>query len=140
MSILVAYASKHGATREIAERIAQGLRAAGQPVVARTVQEAGDLADYEGFVVGSAAYSTHWLRHATAFVRRNRDLLAQRPVWLFSGGPLGTGATDANGVDLGSAFEPKRSAGSRWPSIRATTASSSVPLIPAGSVSPNGRA
>jgi menaquinone-dependent protoporphyrinogen oxidase len=107
MMILVAYASRHGATGEIAERIAQGLRAAGQPADARPVQEAGDLADYEGFVVGSAVYSTHWLKDATAFVRRNRDLLAQRPVWLFSSGPLGAEATDAKGVDLRAAFEPR---------------------------------
>jgi menaquinone-dependent protoporphyrinogen oxidase len=107
MSILVAYASKHGATGGIAERIAQGLRAAGQDAEARPVQEAGDLGDYEGFVVGSAAYSTHWLREATAFVRRNQHLLAQRPVWLFSSGPLGAEAADAKELDLSGAFEPR---------------------------------
>jgi menaquinone-dependent protoporphyrinogen oxidase len=55
MSILVAYSSKHGATREIAERIAENLREAGQDADARPVREAGDLGDYEGFVLGSAA-------------------------------------------------------------------------------------
>jgi menaquinone-dependent protoporphyrinogen oxidase len=108
MSILVAYASKHGATGEIAERIAQGLRAAGQQADARPVQQAGDLGDYEGFVIGSAAYSTHWLTEATVFVRRNRDLLAQRPVWLFSSGPLGVEASHGKGVDLRAAFEPRQ--------------------------------
>jgi menaquinone-dependent protoporphyrinogen oxidase len=108
MSILVAYATKHGATEEIAERIAQSLRAAGRQADARGVQEAGDLGDYEGFVIGSAAYSTHWLRDASAFVRSNRDLLAQRPVWLFSSGPLGAEASHAKGVDLRVAFEPRQ--------------------------------
>src|SRR5665811_2076810 len=107
MSILVAYASKHGATAEIAERIAENLREAGQDADARPVQEAGDLDDYEGFVLGSAAYLGHWLKDAAAFVRSNQDLLAQRPVWLFSSGPLGTEATDAKGVDLHTAAEPK---------------------------------
>jgi menaquinone-dependent protoporphyrinogen oxidase len=107
MSILVAYASKHGATGEIAEWIAQGLRAAGQSADTRAVRQAGDLADYEGFVIGSAAYSTHWLTDAVAFVSSNRDLLAQRPVWLFSSGPLGTGPTDANSLDPTAPFEPK---------------------------------
>jgi menaquinone-dependent protoporphyrinogen oxidase len=107
MSILVAYASKQGATGEIAERIAEGLRAAGQHADARPFEEAGDLGGYEGFVVVSAAYSTYWLKDATAFVRRNQDLLAQRPVWLFSSGPLGTEASDAKGVDLRPGFEPK---------------------------------
>jgi menaquinone-dependent protoporphyrinogen oxidase len=111
MSILVAYASKHGATVGIAERIAEGLRAGGRHAAARPFEEAGDLADYEGFVIGSATYSTHWLRDASAFVRDNRDLLAQRPVWLFSSGPLGAEASDAEGVDWHAAFEPREICG-----------------------------
>ena len=107
ISILVAYSSKHGATREIAERIAENLREAGQDADARPVREAGDLGDYEGFVVGSAAYMGHWLKDATGFVRRNQDLLAQRPVWLFSSGPLGIEATGAKGVDPHTAAEPR---------------------------------
>ena len=107
MSILVAYATKHGATQEIAERIAESLREAGQDADARSVSEAGDLGDYEGFVLGSAAYMGHWLKDAAAFVDSNRDALANRPVWLFSSGPLGTEATDAKGVDLRTSAEPK---------------------------------
>jgi Flavodoxin domain len=72
MSILVAFLSKHGATGEITERIAQGLRAARQHADARPAQKGGDLADYEGFVIGSAAYSWHWLKDAAQFVRRSR--------------------------------------------------------------------
>jgi menaquinone-dependent protoporphyrinogen oxidase len=105
--ILVAYASKHGATREIAERIADTLRAAGQQVEARPVQAAGDLAGYDALVIGSAAYAGHWLKEASEFLRRNRTILAGRPVWLFSSGPLGTKATDAKGQDLRVAAEPK---------------------------------
>ena len=74
---------------------------------ARPVQEAGDLAGCEGFVMGSAAYSKHWLKNATAFVRRNRDLLAQRSVWLFRSGPLCAEASDAQGVALRAASAPK---------------------------------
>ena len=113
MLILVGYASKHGATGEIAERIAEILTLAGQHAEARPVQQAGDLGGYEGFVIGSAAYSAHWLKDATAFVMSNRDLLADRRVWLFSSGPLGTGATDAKGVDLRTTAEPKEIPGLR---------------------------
>lgn len=69
--ILVGYGSKHGATAEIAERIADILTLAGQPAEARPVQQAGDLGGYQGFVIGSAAYQTHWRKDATAFVMSN---------------------------------------------------------------------
>lgn len=107
MSILVAYSSRHGATREIAERIAENLREAGQDADALPVRQAGDLEDYQGFVVGSAAYMGHWMKDAVGFVRTNADLLARRPVWLFTSGPLGSEATDARGVDLHTAAVPR---------------------------------
>ena len=44
MAVLVTYASKHGATQEIAERIAQTLAAAGKQAQVRPVSAAGDLA------------------------------------------------------------------------------------------------
>src|ERR1035437_4150019 len=43
--------------------------------------------------------------------RRNRAVLAGRPVWLFSSGPLGTEPTGAEGQDLTAAAEPKEIAG-----------------------------
>jgi menaquinone-dependent protoporphyrinogen oxidase len=105
--ILVTYASKRGATKEIAERIAETLTAAGQQAEAKPVRATGDLSAYDAFVVGSAAYFGRWLREAASFVQKNRAVLASRPVWLFSSGPLGTEATDADGQDLRAAAEPK---------------------------------
>jgi len=107
MSVLVVYASKHGATRGIAGRIAAGLRTAGCQAEVRSVQDAGDLAAYDAFVIGSAAYESHWRKEATEFVRRNTEVLAARPVWLFSSGPLGTGPADAKGRDLRTVTVPK---------------------------------
>jgi menaquinone-dependent protoporphyrinogen oxidase len=46
-------------------------------------------------VLGSAVYYSSWLKEATEWVRRNRTVLAQRPVWLFSSGPRGTEVQDA---------------------------------------------
>lgn len=100
MSVLVAYASRHGATQGIAERIAQQLQAAGLQAEARPAKEARDLGAYDAFVIGSAVYLFHWMKEATELVRRNRTFLAGRPVWLFSCGPLGTETTDAEGHDL----------------------------------------
>lgn len=107
MSILVAYASKYGATRGIAERIAEKLAASGKQAEVLSVKTAGDLARYDAFVIGSAAYIGSWIKEATEFVRKNQALLATRPVWLFSSGPLGTATTDPKGRDVLVAAEPK---------------------------------
>jgi menaquinone-dependent protoporphyrinogen oxidase len=107
MSVLVAYASRHGATQGIAERIAERLRQRGVAAEARRAEDVRDVSGYEAFVVGSAAYMFHWLADATRFVERNGATLAARPVWLFSSGPLGTDAVDAKGRDVLVASEPK---------------------------------
>jgi menaquinone-dependent protoporphyrinogen oxidase len=107
MSTLVVYASKHGATQGIAERIASKLGEAGQEAEARPVEAVDNLTGYDAFVVGSAVYAAHWQKEASAFVQRNRTVLASKPVWLFSSGPLGTELTDAKGWDLQVAAEPE---------------------------------
>jgi len=107
MKILVAYASRHGATKGIAERIAQSLEETGLDVTIRAVEDAGPVEEYGAFVIGSAAYMGGWLGQATTFVRRHRDILADRPVWLFSSGPTSPDTVDAKGRDLLKASEPK---------------------------------
>jgi menaquinone-dependent protoporphyrinogen oxidase len=107
MTVLVTYASKHDATRGIAERIAHDLNAAGVPTDIQPVQTAGDVAGYDGFVIGSATYAFHWMKEARSFVRRHQKVLSERPVWLFSSGPLGTEKTDAEGRDVRERSKPK---------------------------------
>lgn len=107
MRVLVVYASRHGATQGIAERIAATLGQRAIEVTVRSAEQVRDVADYDAFVVGSAAYAFGWLKQAAEFVRRNRALLASRPVWLFSSGPLGTETTDAQGRDVRVAAEPR---------------------------------
>jgi menaquinone-dependent protoporphyrinogen oxidase len=107
MSILVAYASRHGATQGIAERIAGRLRADGLDAEARPAADVDDAALYDAFVVGAAAYMFHWLGDATKFVHRNGRLLTERPTWLFSSGPIGTETVDKEGRDVLVVSEPK---------------------------------
>jgi len=95
MAVLVAYASKHGSTQGIAERIAEKLRQLGKEAEARPVDAVEDPESYEAFVIGSAVYYGSWLKEATEWVYRNQAVLAGRPVWLFSSGPLGTEVKDA---------------------------------------------
>lgn len=107
MRVLVVYASRHGATQGIAERIVERLRHDG---LEADLSRAGEVRSVDGFdavVVGSAAYMFHWLGEATRFARHHRASLAARPVWVFSSGPVGTERVDAQGRDLLIVSEPK---------------------------------
>lgn len=86
--VLVAYASKLGATAEIAETIAHVLRDGGHQAVALPARDVASLEAYDAVVLGSAVYAAHWQRDARKFVERFGDGLRARPLWLFSGGPL----------------------------------------------------
>jgi menaquinone-dependent protoporphyrinogen oxidase len=88
MKVLVAYASERGGTAEIAEWIGAGLQRAG---VDAEVSPAGGVTALDGFdavVLGGALYAGRWHREARRFVRHHAGALADRPVWLFSSGPL----------------------------------------------------
>ena len=89
MTVLVAAASKYGATAEIAEAIGRALRESGVPADVRPVEQVGDLSGYTGVVLGSAVYLGRWLEPARRFVEEHADELAARPTWLFSSGPVG---------------------------------------------------
>jgi menaquinone-dependent protoporphyrinogen oxidase len=86
--VLVAYASKLGSNGEIAEVIAEVLRAAGHDAAAQPTREVRSLEDWDAIVLGSAIYAAHWQKDARRFTSRFRKGLAARPVWLFSSGPL----------------------------------------------------
>lgn len=107
MEVLVAYASRHGATAGIADRLAERIREGGMTADCVEVGDVKDPGRYDAYVIGSAAYMFHWLKEASSFVERNREILADRPVWLFSSGPLGTDLVDEEGNDVLEASRPK---------------------------------
>jgi len=86
--VLVAYASRHGSTKGIAERLAEALRSHQVDATVMPAEAVHDPDGYDGYVIGSAVYAMRWLGPATSFVHRNRALLQRHPVWLFSSGPL----------------------------------------------------
>jgi menaquinone-dependent protoporphyrinogen oxidase len=89
--ILVVYASKYGATREIAEKIGHVLEEGGFEVDVLPVTEVRDLTPYQAVILGSAVYVGKWMPAACEFLIEQERGLAQRPVWLFSSGPTGEG-------------------------------------------------
>lgn len=86
MFVLVGYASVHGSTRSIAERIGTGLAERGHRVEVADLGKVEDVRRFEAFVLGSAVHRQAWLDEAVDFVDAHRELLTERPVWLFSVG------------------------------------------------------
>jgi menaquinone-dependent protoporphyrinogen oxidase len=85
--ILVAYATKHGSTVEVAEAIADALRAQGPEV---DVAAAGDVRALDGYgavVLGGALYMGRLHRDATGFLKRHRRALSGLPLAVFALGP-----------------------------------------------------
>lgn len=107
MRILIVYASLYGGTQGIAERIAATFRRHGLETAVQPAQKAGDPAAFDAVVIGSAAYYFRWRKEASEFVRRNHAILSERPVWLFSSGPLGTKLTDDQGRDVREVTVPR---------------------------------
>jgi menaquinone-dependent protoporphyrinogen oxidase len=89
MNVLVTAASKEGSTTEIAEAIAQTLRRRALETTVSSPERVGDVRGYDAFVIGSAVYMGHWLEPASDLVRRLGPAVSERPVWLFSSGPVG---------------------------------------------------
>jgi menaquinone-dependent protoporphyrinogen oxidase len=89
--LLVAYATKHGATEEIAEKIGEVIREAGAQVDVLPAGRVDDLTPYNAVVLGSAVYAGQWRKEAAIFLKNNEAALTERPVWLFSSGPTGKG-------------------------------------------------
>jgi menaquinone-dependent protoporphyrinogen oxidase len=89
MNVLVAVASRHGASLQIGEVIATTLRARGVEAELRRVEDVSGLHGVDAVVLGSGVYAGHWLRRARVFVDTFEADLVRRPVWLFSSGPVG---------------------------------------------------
>lgn len=88
-SVLVAFASRHGSTQQIAGVIARRLQEAGLTATVRAATFVADISAFDAVVLGSAVYMGRWLTEARDFVRIHQSELRARPTWLFSSGPLG---------------------------------------------------
>ncbi len=90
-SILLAYATRFGSTQEVAETITAALREAGLKVDVQPMQEVTTLDNYDAVVLGAAIYNTKWHPDAHQFLSQHQAALSQRPVVIFTLGPLSTG-------------------------------------------------
>jgi menaquinone-dependent protoporphyrinogen oxidase len=86
-SILIAYATKHGSTREVADSLAAALNAHHFDVATFPAAEVDDLSPYNGVVVGGSLYTGRWHPDALDFLKRHRGALETVPVAVFAMGP-----------------------------------------------------
>lgn len=87
--VLVAYATKMGSTKEIAEAIGTRLTERGLRVTVTDAGSVGSVDGYDTVVLGSAVYATRWRPEAVRFVRRHTTALTERRTWLFESGWVG---------------------------------------------------
>ena len=86
--LLIAYATRHGSTQEVAEAIAAELRGVGYDLDLRSLDEIQDLSAYEAVVLGAPLYTGRWHPDARRFLKRHRGELAAVPVAIFALGPI----------------------------------------------------
>jgi menaquinone-dependent protoporphyrinogen oxidase len=86
-SVLVAYASKHGTTREVAEFVARRLETHGLAVDVEEAARVGSITRYDAVVVGGGLYMGRWHKDARRLLERHRRDLAGVRLAVFGMGP-----------------------------------------------------
>ena len=87
VDVLVAYASKHGTTREVAETIASTLHEHGLAVELEEAARVDDVSRYDAVVVGGGLYMGRWHADARRLLKRHRRGLAEKYLTVFAMGP-----------------------------------------------------
>lgn len=105
-TVLVAYASKHGATREIAQWIAEALERMGVTAPVLPADEVGDLEGIDAVVIGGPLYVGRVLKPVSSFFSHHRAALGTIPVALFLSGTL-IASGDARQDERGRAIAEK---------------------------------
>jgi len=99
--VLVAFASTHGSTQEVAGVVAASLRERGLAVEVRRAREVRSLDGYDAVVLGAPLYMFRLHKDALRFLARHQETLSDGlPVAIFAGGPFAAEDGKA-GVDEG---------------------------------------
>jgi menaquinone-dependent protoporphyrinogen oxidase len=89
-TVLVAYATKYGSTREVAAEVARVIRLRGLEVEIRPAREVKSLDRYQAVVLGGALYTGRLHKDARKLFKRCRGELASLPLAVFAMGPRST--------------------------------------------------
>jgi menaquinone-dependent protoporphyrinogen oxidase len=83
MKVLVGYATVHGSTAAVAQRIGDVLTEQGHEVTVADVKTLTHLDSYDAFVLGSAIHAGTWLPELKAFMRAFEPQLTGKPVYIW---------------------------------------------------------
>ncbi len=88
--VLVAYATTHGSTQEVAGEVAKSLRECSFRVDLQPARNVSSLEGYDLVVLGGPLYMFHWHKDALRLISRNKKaFIAGLPLAVFAGGPFG---------------------------------------------------
>jgi menaquinone-dependent protoporphyrinogen oxidase len=87
MTLLIAYGSKRGSTREVAEALAKKLAEGDREVELRRAADVDDLTPYDGVILGGSLYFGRLHRDVVRFLAKHRRTLSGLPVAVFALGP-----------------------------------------------------
>lgn len=85
--VLVAYATRHEATRAMAATIVEVLRGAGIAARLEAIDAVGDLRAFRAAVIGCCVFAGEWMPDARPFLVAHERQLEAIPTWLFASGP-----------------------------------------------------
>jgi len=97
-SVLVAYATRYGSTKEVAEKVAAALREGGRDVAVENLKDVRSVEAYCAVVVGVPLYIGSMLGDAKRFLTQHQAALLKRPLAIFSLGPLSLDEAEAKGA------------------------------------------
>lgn len=89
--VLIVYASKYGATEEIAVYIGGFLERPGIEVDIKNIEMIDNIYKYDSIIIGSAVYMGQWRKKALNFLKKHELELSEKVTWIFSSGPTGKG-------------------------------------------------
>ena len=81
---VVAYATKLGSTREVAQTIGDTLSKQGMEVDVKVIQDITSLDGYSTIIIGSAIRMGRWLPEAVDFAKQHQQLLKEAKTAIFS--------------------------------------------------------
>ncbi len=87
-AVLVAYATKYGSTREVAEAIAKKVADHGIKTDVAAAGDVDSLAEYDAVIFGGALYYFRMIREGRHFLSRHRRELSATPLAVFGMGPI----------------------------------------------------